>query len=167
MVAKASNGFLPFDALLGGLELGVERERLPTEWMAECIADAIEATSEAAGTRPWERQAVRRSPGVVGVGEVVANLRVHKSGAVECHVGAVSVRADIQRLARRIMQVGGELSFPVGHTDKKSGGSHRFLPLKIPSEWKRGEPRTSCDVRRNAIASILFALGKQEGFYWM
>jgi len=53
---------------------------------------------------------------MVGVTEVFTDLGcVGEPGAVEGGVRAFAMRFDVQRLARRVVEVGGEFSFPEVH----------------------------------------------------
>ena len=59
-----------------------------------------------------KRKAVHRRRGMIGVGKVFTDLGVGKTGLLERCVRSLPMGADVEGLARRIVQVGGEFAFP-------------------------------------------------------
>ena len=75
------------------------------------------------------RSVIVLGAGMVGVGEVGADLSIHKSRPVKGRVGAIPVGGDVQRFAGWVVQVGGEFAFPVSHGLQRFTGFPRRLRL--------------------------------------
>jgi len=116
------HGLFCFHPDLRRSELGVERKsrpsfaRKPAEGMYECIPYAIEDALHTRGVRIRKRQPVRSRCGMIRRREITVDLLLGESRLSERRRRSLSVRPDLQRFAGRIVQVSGELSFPVSHT---------------------------------------------------
>ncbi len=84
--------------------------------------------------RVWEWEAIHSRSGVVCMGKIDANIGARKTGLGKCSVRSIAVRADVQGLAWRIVQIGGEFALPIGRAHlvvhSKDDGSRGFLLMR-------------------------------------
>ena len=82
------------------------------EGMVELVAVSVKVTTNAGSQAVWERQAIRRRSRPVGwlreMLRIIGRFFRIKTGLTKESLGVLFVVADVQRLARWVMQVGGE-----------------------------------------------------------
>src|SRR5438094_761832 len=98
------------------MERQAERLSLqPAERMEEPVPHPVKGATQVGASRVWEWQSVCGSAGMIRVVKVFSHLGVCEPRLPEGGIGAFAVRSDVQRLAWRVMQIGGKFGFPVGH----------------------------------------------------
>jgi hypothetical protein len=91
-----------------------QAQRFPTgltERVEKGVADTVEGAGKV-GAAPLRPGQPVGGGGMVSAFEVFADLFSGKSRAVEGRVGAFAVGFDVERLAGRVVQEGGEFAFP-------------------------------------------------------
>ena len=99
--------------------------------MQKAVPNSVKSTLKPR-TESWKREAIHGSSRMIGVGEVVTNFRIDKTGLAERCVRPLTVGANVERLARWVMQVGGKFLFPVRHTLLSTFSIDALLPWAEP-----------------------------------